>query len=83
MNQIGDAGALAIGLALERNQVSYTFSFFSCIINFPYLLQTLTTLELFYNRIGDAGAQAIAQGLERNQVNCPFIFFTSITGLLY
>ena len=67
-NQIGDAGAQAIGRALERNQVSSIFNFFISISHLLYLSQTLTDLDLSSNNIRDAGAQAISQALERNQV---------------
>ena len=73
-NQIGPEGAQAIAQALERNQVTYTFSSFTSITCLLYLLQTLTMLRLDYNQIGPEGGQAIAQGLDRNQVRHIFSF---------
>ena len=73
-NQIGPEGGQAIAQALKRNQVTYTFSFFTSVNSLLYLLQTLTALDLGNNQIGSEGAQAIAQALERNHVRYTFVF---------
>ena len=82
-NEIGNAGAQAIGQGLQKNQVRHKFIFFTSISDSIYLLQTLTILDLSMNQIEAEGAQAIAQALEINQVRYIFSFFTSIIILLY
>ena len=41
-----------------------TFTFFTCIKHFLFLLQTIITLNLQLNKIGDVGAQVICKALE-------------------
>ena len=71
-NQIGDAGACALGEALKSNARLGSLNLVSCKA-FPILLSVVEMLELVthgsqnHNRVGDTGAYGLGEGLKLNR----------------
>ena len=75
-NQIGDAGAQALGAALQINHTLQSLGLFNTQIGIAgaqalgaalQINHTLQSLDLHWNTIGDAGAQALGDALQVNQ----------------